>query len=98
MGGCAVLALEGGPVAGIPAGLAFLNVAIIGALFGWKMQWKPAFYILGTVDILVAIAAALIGRDMAIADQPAFWLAAGAFALKGILSIVYAQRMRILTP
>ncbi len=95
MGGCAVLALAGGPVAAIPGGLAFLNVAIIGALFGWKVQWKPAFHILGALDILVAIVAALIAGSMGPADQPIFWIAAAGFAVKGVLSIVYARRVGV---
>ncbi len=93
MGGCAVLALAAGPMAAIPGGLAFLNVAILGALFGWKVQWKPAFYILGGIDILVAIAAALAAASMSAADQPIFGIAAIAFAMKGILSLVYAGRL-----
>ncbi len=93
MGGCAVLALSAGPVVLIPAGLAFLNVAILGALFGWKVQWKPAFYILAVVDILAAIAAVFSTTSMAANDQPFFWGAAAVFAVKGVLSFVYARQV-----
>ncbi len=93
MGGCAVMVLAGGPIALLPGGLAFFNLAILGALFGWKVQWRPAFYILGVVDILLAIVAALSASSMAANDQPYFWVAAAVFAVKGVLSFVYARRV-----
>lgn len=94
MGGCAVLALAGGPIAAIPGGLAFLNVAIIGGMFGWKVGWKPAYYILGSIDILVALVTAVAAPSMGSADQPVFWIAAAAFALKGVLSFAYASSLK----
>jgi hypothetical protein len=103
MGGCAAIAmgtgvfsggtLLGAPLAAIPGGIAFLNVAVIGALFGWKVKWKPAFYILGTADILLAILSATTAGSMGPSDQLIFWIAAAAFAAKGLLSFIYATRI-----
>jgi hypothetical protein len=108
MGGCAVLLLPGGfssggaflgmPMLAIPAGIAFLNVAIIGALFGWKVRWKPAFYILGVIDILIAVGALLTASSMGPNDQPVFWFVAAVFAAKGVLSFIYARNLEAPAP
>jgi hypothetical protein len=93
MGGCAVLSLAAGPLAVLPAGIAFLNLAVIGALFGWKVQWKPAFYILGVID-LVAAAGCIATNQMGgnPADLTTFlYIIAAVFGLKGVLSFVYAK-------
>jgi hypothetical protein len=88
MGGCAVMLLAQGPFALIPAAIGFLNLAILGALFGWQVQWRPAFYVLGCGDLVFAAGCAWI----AVAGTPGAWPVAGLFALKGILSFVYAAR------
>ncbi|MFO1034823.1 MAG: hypothetical protein U1E15_12395 [Hyphomicrobiales bacterium] len=95
MGGCAVLALQVGPLALIPAGLAALNVMIIVALVLSKKQFLAAFYILGIVDLLVAAGAGIAAASTtAGSDWQVFLLAAGLFALKGILTLVYARALR----
>ena len=97
MGGCAVVALSAGPFALIPAAVAFFNVLILGALFGWKIRWTPAFYILGVVDIVLALAAVLFSSSMNASDKPIFWLAAAVFGIKGLLTFVYASRQAPVT-
>ena len=94
MGGCAILSLAAGPLAIIPGGIAFFNLAILGALFGWKLQWTPAFYILGVIDILLALSAVLISVSAGIAasDQPYILIAAAVIGLKGLLTFVYARK------
>jgi hypothetical protein len=93
MGGCAVLALAGGPLALIPAGLAALNVMIIIALFKVRPQFLPAFYVLGIADLLVAIGAGIAAPTMG-SDGTLFWAAAGLFALKGVLTLVFARQQK----
>lgn len=92
MGGCAIISVAAMPFPLIPAALAALNVAVLGALFGWKFQWWPAFYILGAIDLLIAVVALFTAGSMGPQDQPVFWIAAAVFALKGVLSIAYARR------
>ena len=92
MGGCAIMTVQAMPLPLLPAGIAALNLAIIGVILGWGFQWRPAFYILGAVDLLIAIAALATAASMGPQDQPFFWLAAAIFALKGVLSIAYAWR------
>jgi hypothetical protein len=100
MGGCAILTVMAFPLPLIPGAIAALNVAILGALFGWKFQWKPAFYILGIVDLLLAAIAVLITVDVrfgvgqSASDAQFFWLAAALFALKGGLTLYYAMTLK----
>lgn len=96
MGGCAIVAVQAMPLPLIPAAIAALNVAILGALFGWNFQWRPAFYILGVIDLAVALGAAVAAGSMG-PDGPVFWIAAVLFALKGVLSFVYAARSKGVT-
>jgi hypothetical protein len=104
MGGCAILSVVAFPFPLIPGGIAALNVAILGALFGWKFQWKPAFYILGIADLLLALGAALIIAGMAgdvgltSSDAQHFWLASALFALKGGLTLYYAFTLKPQAP
>jgi hypothetical protein len=97
MGGCTVLALAGGPIALLPAGIAFLNVAILGALFGWQLQWRPAFYILGVLDLAIAVGVSLsttsAGFGLTPSDAWLLWVIAVIFGLKGILSFIYARQI-----
>lgn len=94
MGGCAILSVLAPPFPLIPGGIAALNLAILGALFGWKFQWKPAFYILGVADLLLAMGAMLIAVDMTTSDAQLLWLAAALFALKGVLTLYYAFTLK----
>lgn len=94
MGGCAVLTLAAGPFVILPAGLAFLNIAILGYLFGWKVQWRPAFYVLGIIDLLVMALSLYLAAMLPASDRTALILVAGVFAAKGILSLVYGAYYR----
>ena len=93
MGGCAVLTVQAMPLPLIPAAIALLNVFILGALFGWKTRWRPAFYILGAVDLLIALGSLIGGLNVGQADMPIFILAAALIGLKGALSIYYGNKM-----
>jgi hypothetical protein len=92
MGGCAVVSVMAMPFPLIPGAIAALNLAIIGALFGWGFKWRPAFYILGAIDLVIAVVAIVTASSMNASDQQLFWIAAVLFALKGVLSFVYAYR------
>ncbi|MBK8769008.1 MAG: hypothetical protein IPM06_01095 [Rhizobiales bacterium] len=92
MGGCAIVSVAAMPLPIIPGGIAFLNILILGALFGWKTQWRPAFYILGVVDILLAIGA-FVGGASAGPDASFFLTAGAVIGLKGLLSLLYARRV-----
>jgi hypothetical protein len=98
MGGCAVLAFGAGPSALLPAGIAFLNIAILGALFGWQIKWKPAFYILGVADLILAAIcgyfSAVMGSYGGNLEVVLLAAVAGVFAVKGILSFVYARQQQ----
>lgn len=100
MGGCAILSAAAFPLPLIPGGIVALNVAILGALFGWKFQWKPAFYILGIADLLLAAGAMLTtsGAGFTSSDGQLFWLAAALFALKGGLTLYYAVTLKPQAP
>ncbi len=96
MGGCAILALAAGPLALLPAGIAVLNLLIIGALYGWKFKWRPAFYILGVADLLIAVVILLLAYSsssgMTAADAQLVWIPAAVIFVKGVLTLLYAQR------
>ena len=99
MGGCGLILLPAaGPLVLLPAAAVFLNLAIIGALFGWKVQWLPAFYILGVIDFGIAILCtigALLGIGINDPSLPAlFWTIGGLFGLKGMLSFLYARNSK----
>lgn len=72
MGGCAIVSVMAFPFPLIPGGIAALNLAIIGVILGWRFQWRPAFYTLGAVDLLIAIAALATAASMGPQDQPFF--------------------------
>jgi hypothetical protein len=100
MGGCTLLALSGNsPLTLLFAAILFLNLAILGGLYGWKLQWLPAFRILGYVDLLIA-AGFVATAVWAGTDEYGFWQflmgIAAVFALKGFLSIHYARRLQTL--
>lgn len=94
MGGCAVLTAQAMPLPFIPGGIAFLNVLILGVLFGWKTKWCPAFFILGGIDLLLALGALAGAMSMGGGDAQFFVLAAAIIGLKGILSLVYGFKLK----
>lgn len=94
MGGCAIVSVQAMPLPLLPAGIAALNILALGALFGWKTRWRPAFYILGAIDIILALAALAMVGSIGGADSQVFLLAAAIIGLKGILSIVYGWKLR----
>ena len=97
-GGCAILAASSqlGVVSLIPVAVLVLNLLVLAGLWAWHKPWKPAFYILGTVDVIVAVAAAIgvvtyMASDVTIL-YPGILLVA-AFAFKGILTFIYARKV-----
>jgi hypothetical protein len=93
MGGCAVLTVQAMPLPLIPAGIAFLNILILGVLFGWKTQWRPAFFVLGVVDLVIAAGSLVAAIGAGASDGAVFVLAALLIGLKGGLSIYYGIQM-----
>ena len=94
MGGCAVLTVQAPPLPLLPAGIALLNVFILGSLFGWNIRWRPAFYILGAIDIAIALAALALSGSVPGGDGGVFLLAGAVIGIKGILSLVYGWSLR----
>lgn len=92
MGGCAVLTVQAMPLPLIPAAIALLNLLVLGALFGWNMRWRPAFFILGGIDLLLAAGALAAAASMGGGDAQVFLLAGAVIALKGVLSLVYGWK------
>lgn len=93
MGGCAILSVVAMPFPLLPGAVAFLNLAMLAVLFNWKnLQWRPAFYILGVIDVIVAGFLAVVGADMGPTDRMFFFALGAAFLLKGVLSFVYAKK------
>jgi len=101
MGGCAVLALAAGPFALLPAGIALLNVAILGVLFKWRFQWQPAFFVLSAIDFLIAIAILALMGSFATSqsvNDPTIPVSIGfaaLFVLKGAVSIAVGLKTKI---
>jgi hypothetical protein len=79
----------------LPAAVAVLNLLIIIGLYGWGITWRPAFYILGIIDILIAAGSLLPTLTFNYGGLPtAYSLTYGAiFALKGVLTLKYAQEL-----
>ena len=94
MGGCALMAVQAMPLPLLPAGIALLNVFILGSLFGWNIRWRPAFYILGAIDIALALGALALSGSVPGGDGGVFLLAGAVIGLKGVLSIVYGWTLR----
>ncbi len=95
-GGCVLVLLSAsaGVVLLLPLAVFVLNGLILAALWGWKTPWRPAFYILGAIDILIAIGIGITVFASALGQDPIaffFWLAVAAFAMKGILTFAYAK-------
>lgn len=105
MGGCAVILLvpqsssniSTGPLMLIPIALVLLNLLVLGGLLGWNLRWQPAFYVLGVIDLLVAVGSivALVtaGSDPILRSMSAlFVIVAVVFAFKGIITFIYAKK------
>lgn len=105
-GGCALLLAGssgyGGmfqslPLAFIPAGVAALNVLVLIALFGMKQTHLWAFVVLAILDALVVLITLVAWVSNGFGDSEINVLAAllaGAFAAKGVLTALTAQRLR----
>jgi phosphoglycerol transferase MdoB-like AlkP superfamily enzyme len=98
MGGCALVTSATGLLAPIPAGIAFLNLAILGGLFGWRLRWTPAFYILGVFDLLIAFGCGWVAASLTSSSDRAFapfiWAIVLVIAAKGVLSFAYANQSK----
>jgi hypothetical protein len=95
-GGCALVLLNAstGPFLLIPLGILVLNGLILAALWGWKAPWRPAFYILGVIDIVIAIGWLIFLFSAGLTRDPSGFfvgLVVAAFAIKGILTLAYAK-------
>jgi hypothetical protein len=104
-GGCALLLMGDGafsgsggavPFALIPGGIAALNVLVLVGLFGTPAPQRWAFYLLGGIDVLVALVLALawasLGSQMADMVVIALPLIA-ALVLKAALTFIMARRL-----
>ena len=101
-GGCAItfLSFFGGDSGGVgllmlfPLTVFVLNLLILIALFGWSNPWRPVFYILAVVDVIVAAAALIDVAGLLMgAPEAVPWalLTAGGFGLKGWLTWQYVR-------
>lgn len=95
MGGCVVLTLNVMPFPVIPGFVAFLNLAVLAVMFGWKnLQWRPAFYILGVADLLLALAAGWMAATIGGGSETGLiWIVAILFLVKGVASLAYARNL-----
>lgn len=92
-GGCALVAggagLGSNPLLFIPVAVFIFNLLVVLAVAGWSDPWKPAFYALAVVDVIIALATVGSflnwGMNSAELAKPAMLLA-GAFAVKGWLT------------
>jgi hypothetical protein len=96
-GGCAImLGGQVGPLVLLPLGILVFNGLILAALWGWKKPWRPAFYILGVIDLLIALGLGIVLVPM-IANYGSMDLLlvvpCAAFALKGVLTLMYARNV-----
>jgi len=105
-GGCAVIMVGGMGLSGtimsggfalLPAGLAFLNVLVIGALWG-KIKAQPgAFLALAIVDAIIVIIMLALWADMGLnsgSDNLLVGLPTLAIAIKGLLTFLYWRELR----
>ena len=90
MGGCSLTSLlagSGGTMFAVPSLLVtVLNLLVLGNMFNWQWQWRPASYILGVADLLIALAILFIFGSGGLL----FFLLAGVIAIKGILTLEFA--------
>ncbi|MEP6827196.1 MAG: hypothetical protein ABJA10_03895 [Aestuariivirga sp.] len=101
-GGCALtlVGLGGGGIGSLgllPLGIAALNVMLLVGLWGANKPWLPAFYILGTADILIAILGAFNALIFAASDtaglEVPIFLGVAFFALKGGATLYFARHL-----
>ena len=97
-GGCALLLVGGSgfggmfqsvPFALIPGGIAVLNLAVLGAIWGFAKPSRAAFITLMVLDALVVLIILVTWASFGLADSQVNMLAgltAGAFAAKGLLT------------
>ena len=97
-GGCALLLVSGSgyngmfqsvPFALIPGGIAVLNLAVLGAIWGFAKPSRAAFITLMVLDALVVLIILVTWASFGLADSQVNMLAgltAGAFAAKGLLT------------
>ena len=101
-GGCAIAVLSffgndnsgTGVLAIIPFAVFVFNLLVLIALFGWSNPWRPAFYILAAVDVVVAAGTLIAFGATAVSDPsvlPWALLMAGGFGLKGWLAWQYVR-------
>lgn len=104
-GGCAVLLVAGSgiggalfaaPVALIPGGLAFLNILVIGAIWGKIKARKGAFLALVIIDAFVVLISLPMIADIGIRTSEDFLLIGlpvVLIALKGAFTFVYWRNL-----
>ena len=90
MGGCSLTYLTAGStdpmglMYTLPAfAIAVLNLMVLGNISDWEWRWLPASYIVGVMDLLIALAILFIFGSGGVL----FFLLAGVFAIKGIFDI-----------
>jgi hypothetical protein len=92
-GGCGLIVSSagGGTPSLILFGAALINLIIVITLWSASGPWRPAFWILGAIDLLLAVGLLVAfgkdARDLA----PFLFLLCAAFGLKGILTLYYAR-------
>ena len=75
---------EGAAPVVVAFGFAFLNVSVMSAILSKKTGWKIAFYILGTIDLIVALFCLFVLSKFSSADSPlALWSCIAFVALFG---------------
>jgi uncharacterized membrane protein HdeD (DUF308 family) len=93
MGGCALVSVSVMPLPLLPAGIAVLNLMMLAVIFKrTQKRWPAAFYILGVIDLVVAILAVVSAINSGPQEAPLFYLSAFAFLVKGVFSILYIRR------
>jgi hypothetical protein len=80
----------------LPAAVALLNLFVVGGLYGWGLTWRPAFYILGVIDLLIAAVGLLpliaVGVNYNGMSNALALVHVVLFGLKGILTLRYARQ------
>lgn len=104
-GGCALTLVAGSGIGGaifaapfalIPAGLAFLNILVIGALWGKMKVRKGAFLTLVILDALVVLMSLPLIAEVGLNNTEDFMLLGVPvllFALKGIFTFIYWRNL-----
>lgn len=93
-GGCGIIvsSLGSGTPSLILLGAAALNLIIVITLWSATGPWRPAFWALGVIDLLLAVGLLVAfgkdARDLA----PFLFLLCAAFGLKGALTLYYASK------